>query len=439
MFSRPAALFFCVLVVLTGAGAFLLAQPWATLTDPRDWQFFWARHYWQSTFDSISAVVGCGLMTHPAERAYTDAGRSVLVALSLAGAIAYISTILAALRDRLPLLNLRAAPHPALLAIVFVLVTLFTSQAACLLLAIVAAPLSHLDATQSLSTGVLSFGWLPQRPAGALAWLIAVLGLLTAAGWTLWIMPFAAWRRRCLQSAAATGVTFGSWILFLILAAALLAAFESPRGGRESGAVPDSLAARHSGERLSRCALQVFSAAGAGVQTEALSERSASDGTKVVLAAVMLVGGFPGSPLGGLGWPLAAALLIGAFAGRTRDERAFAIAVRLAVTLLALVLLTALGLLVIEHFTATAYQPPPTFADAFLDASSAVAGGGLTSGVSAAVTSRNLSSGIQQRVDVYQYGMAWLMLAMLLGRIAPVWIIAASPVDQSRDPSEPRP
>lgn len=87
-------------------------------------------------------------------------------------------------------------------------------------------------------------------------------------------------------------------------------------------------------------------------------------------------------------------------------------------------LVVALGLLVIETRTASRFQPPPTFGDALLDASSAVAGANLSSGLTATVTSVNLSSGMDITVDSYQYGMTWLMLAMLIGRVLPVLVLS---------------
>ena len=58
----------------------------------------------------------------------------------------------------------------------------------------------------------------------------------------------------------------------------------------------------------------------------------------------------------------------------------------------------------------------------------------VAAGLTAALSSPNLSSGIRQSVDLYQYGMAWLMLAMLIGRILPVLVFdraAGTPTDES--------
>ena len=70
------------------------------------------------------------------------------------------------------------------------------------------------------------------------------------------------------------------------------------------------------------------------------------------------------------------------------------------------------ALLIIEAGLGSRWELPPSFADAFLDASSAVGGANLSSGLTRSLTSAYLSSGIRQNVDEYQYGMTWLMLAM---------------------------
>jgi hypothetical protein len=88
-----------------------------------------------------------------------------------------------------------------------------------------------------------------------------------------------------------------------------------------------------------------------------------------------------------------------------------------------LALVVALGLLLIENWTASRFQPPPTFADALLDACSAVAGGNLSGGLTESVTSRNLLSGIHQSVNLYPYGMTWLMLGMFVGRVLPLIVL----------------
>jgi hypothetical protein len=89
-----------------------------------------------------------------------------------------------------------------------------------------------------------------------------------------------------------------------------------------------------------------------------------------------------------------------------------------------LAVVVALGMQLLENWTAAHYQPPPTFADALLDACSVVAGGNLSSGLTEAVTSRNLLSGIRQSTSLYQYGMTWLMLGMLAGRMLPLVVLS---------------
>lgn len=426
MLPRPAGLLLNFIGLFTAGGAFLLSQTWATTTDPRDWQFFWARHYWQSAFDALSAVTGCGLMLHPAERPYTPAGRWVLAALSVAGAVAYVSAMLAAFRRNTPIANFRAMPGLVGAAGAFLALVALLTTATWLIGVLCGNAPAFRDAGLVLGPALVSFGWMPERPANGISWSIAASGLLISLGWTLWVLPIRSLRQRLLLSSGPTCLMLAGWLTFLALATLLIFLLESPRGGREASG-GDTLAAQPAAHRLARAALQVAHTAGSGIQVERLAERAASDGTKMLLSAVMLAGGFPGSPIGGIGWPFICAMLLGSGTGPAVDRKMRDIASRLVLVLPLLVALVAGGLLLIEQLTAAAYQLPPSFADAFLDATSAVAGGGLTTGVTAAVTSRNLSSGIQQKVDIYQYGMAWLMLAMLLGRILPVWIVASAP------------
>jgi len=124
---------------------------------------------------------------------------------------------------------------------------------------------------------------------------------------------------------------------------------------------------------------------------------------------------------------LAVAGVFGRRPAGLRDEgarRGALAAVACVVALVSLVLVVALGLLVIEARTTTAFQSAPTLGDALLDATSAVAGGNLSSGLMATVTSANLSRGIHQSVDLYQYGLVWLLAAMFISRTLPVLILA---------------
>jgi hypothetical protein len=83
----------------------------------------------------------------------------------------------------------------------------------------------------------------------------------------------------------------------------------------------------------------------------------------------------------------------------------------------------ALGLLLIERWTGSAFDPRPGFAAAWLEASSAMGGASLSTGLMARITDPNLTGGIRHSTDTYQYGLVWLMLALLVGRVLPVRIL----------------
>jgi Trk-type K+ transport system membrane component len=89
-----------------------------------------------------------------------------------------------------------------------------------------------------------------------------------------------------------------------------------------------------------------------------------------------------------------------------------------------LTIVVALLLMLFEAQVASRYQAPPTFADALLDASCAVGGGGLSSGLTATLTARNLISGIGLGISQYQIGMLILLVAMLAGRLVPLALLA---------------
>ena len=174
--------------------------------------------------------------------------------------------------------------------------------------------------------------------------------------------------------------------------------------------------------------------------TESLVGRDVSDGTKLTLSGLLLVGGLSGSATGGVQWILLVWALAGGAAslgwlGRgkagpasptgpaTGLARCMHAGLGCLSLMILLTLIVAVGLLLIENWSASSYQPPPSLADALLDASSVVAGGNLSSGLTEAVTGRNLISGVRQSANLYQYGMAWLMLAMLAGRVLPLVVL----------------
>jgi Trk-type K+ transport system membrane component len=195
--------------------------------------------------------------------------------------------------------------------------------------------------------------------------------------------------------------------------------------------------------RYAQSLVQTVCASGAGIPTEALSDRAVAEGTKVTLGVVVLVGGMAGAAGGGIKWPLLMAVLVAGLTALPRGRRDPAETpssqlVRAGtvclLSMLALASVVALGLLLIENHTASPYQPSPTFADAFLDASSAVGGANLSSGLTATVTSRNLITGMRQAANLYQYGMSWIMLAMLVGRVLPLFVLCRI-TDASHSPT----
>jgi hypothetical protein len=139
------------------------------------------------------------------------------------------------------------------------------------------------------------------------------------------------------------------------------------------------------------------------------------DSSKAVLAFVLIVGGLGGSACGGIKWPLLVWALVGGASARILRAASTCV-----LWMLALVLLCAGGLLVLESQVATKYQAPPTFADTLLDAASAAAGGNLSSGLSATLTDRNLVSGIFLGINWYRIGMLWIVGTMVVGRILPI-------------------
>jgi Trk-type K+ transport system membrane component len=304
------------------------------------------------------------------------------------------------------------------------------------------------DAAWQASAAFASLGWTREPEAALAAWPVAIVALVGALGWATWIVVVPSWRRRYVAVRGLCWVVCG-YVVFLLVAAALVCALEGPRAGpRGVERQSEHLADQPLSERSARGLTQIVCASGAGLPTEALSDRGVSDGTKMTLAAVVLVGGMAGAAGGGVKWPLVLAAVGGvALALRHRRRKdaqlttsRYALAGGACLLLmLTLATIVALGLLLIENHTASPYQPSPTFADAFLDASSAVGGANLSSGLTARVTSRNLLTGMRQAANLYQYGMAWLMLAMLAGRVLPLLVVCriADAASAAAHPSPP--
>jgi len=430
---HPALWLPVVLLLLWHYGAPLLGLPGSTKLDERERGSYGYMPQWRMRFDALSAVCGAGLLTynldetHGQQGHYTGQGRWVLLGLGVAGALAYLT---AARQAAGRLWRATDKPLPPIWAILIAYVTaqLLAIALAAGLTRISGAQTTPADTAWNAISAFSSLGWVREPPGVSHGFIYAAVALLGALGWPLWLLP---WRRVLRRRAYVLAV--GSYAAFLALCIAFFVVLEAPRAappGRAAGApVPE----RQTSARITRGAIQVVAASGAGIPTERLDARGVSEGTKLLLATVQLVGGLGGSPGGGVKWTLALWALAGAAAtvnlgrARSRDEtarRAMLVGVVCLGALAAFTIIVALGLLVIEGYIGSPYQAPPTLADALVDASSAVAGGNLSSGLTATLTSANLSRGIRQSVDLYQYGMTWLMLAMFIGRVLPVLVLA---------------
>jgi Trk-type K+ transport system membrane component len=426
---QPDLWFLVTLLAVVIVGAALLAQSGAVRAETRRLSYF--RHYWQAAFDASSAACGVGLLTYGFEGDYTPRGRWILTALGVAGATLFLAAVAHAIR-RIQAGDAQVrVPHPLLAVGAFIIV-----QGVVLGVTLLARQLGQGEATTSETAwnaiaAFSSLGWAGGTRQGLEAWPLALLAWLGALGWPIWLLLVPPLSRRYVRWRAALAM-FGTHAVILLLAALLISAFETPRGTIGRGAPSDTLSGQPWQTRYARSLVQTVAACGAGMPTEALEESDVTAGTKVTLSAVLLVGGLGGSATGGVQWPLLLWALAGGAAalgrlGRPHPAPDFArwmhAGLACLVLLALLALLVALGLLLIENWTASRFQPPPTFADALLDACSVVAGGNLSSGLTETVTSRNLVSGIRQSANLYQYGMIWLTLAMLAGRMLPLVIL----------------
>ncbi|MEP0848695.1 MAG: hypothetical protein HRF50_17960 [Phycisphaerae bacterium] len=423
----------------------MLAQPACTALSERDQQFFYARHLWQCAFDALSAACGAGLLTSDFRQDYTDLGRGVLTLIGLLGALAYLFATLSAMRRWAP--SDLLVPGSAVVAVFFVGLQLVVAGAAWVALRAATEEPVALEPVWLATAAFASLGWA--RPAvGVESWLCAAIAGASAFGWPVWLLLFAAWRRT-LGGARTFGRLALGYLVYLVALAVAVSVLESPRGAAQPGAGA-SMVAQAWPARLGRAAVQVVSAAGAGIATEDLTDSGLREGTKVVLVVLVLVGGFFGCAAGGVTWILAVSALRGrppippreprrgtkdgAFPSpgaepRGCDDvlalaRGTLAALRVLIGLLTTTVVAALGMILIETLTASRFQPAPTFADALVDAASAVCGGGLTTGVTELVTGRNLIKGIGLGMDQYQVGMAWIMLCMVAGRVLPIAVLA---------------
>jgi len=461
---QPDLWFLVALLLVTAGGAIVLSQSGATWPESRHLSY--SRHYWQAAFDALSACCGVGLLSYGFQEDYTPQGCWILTGLGVFGALLFLAALTQAMR-RMQAAEARVrVPHPLLVVSAFLVVQAFVSGIFLLLSQTGGGAASATETAWRAIAAFSSLGWASESQQGAQAWPLALLAWLGALGWPIWLLAVPPLTKRHVPVRAALAM-LGWYITSLLLAALLVCAFEAPRGRptQPSAAVAggdlrqvamgpvdhpqshaqssaqswsfapplaDPLSAQPWPTRYSRSLVQTVAASSAGMPTESLVERNATVGTKVTLSALLLVGGLGGSVTGGVQWPLLLWALAGGAAalGFPRRAKPAPDVARLMHAGLACLFLLAglaiiigLGLLLIENWTASRFQSPPTFADALLDACSVVGGGNLSSGLAEAVTGRNLLGGIRQSADVYQYGMTWLMLAMLAGRMLPLIVL----------------
>lgn len=461
---RPEVWFTLSLLASAGVGAVVLAQPACLPIEAEQFRWFWARHYWQCAFDALSAVCGVGLLAHDLTNDYTPAGRWVLWGLGQVGALLFLTAAASAARRYLGASDsgrsgatvgaMIVAPRwrdvllaYGLLQLGLVLLIWAAGRVACPTLSV----FETLFVVGGAFSGLGLAGGTMDAGTGLTVAIVCFVTGLGFAAW-VWLLPIAGLARPLkLARVGWAAVGLAAWTASC---AFLLCGLEAPRGesggggagqGGASPASPPSaqapLAQQPIWPRLTRSIVQAASAATVGIATESARDDGLRDGSKALLGGLMLIGALPGSPGGGIKWGLLlGALAAGGLALRraprgqpmrhdneaTRDVagRWMRAGVAAVVLLTLATLATALGLLLIEAGTATRFQPPPTFADAWLDAASAVNGGNLTSGLAATVTSPNLTRGLGLPIDLYQIGTVWLMLAMLIGRVLPVWVVA---------------
>ncbi len=434
------------LVVLAAGGAVLLTLPASLQLDPRDAAYYRQYHAWQSAFDALSIVTGCGLRTREPARDYTPTGRWILLAIGAAGAVCYVRAAAAALAA---LIGPAGHPSPRETHTPPRWSDALRTAAAWRLhvwLAVVLGPAVllggvmvgldrlagvHGPAANSFYDGVatyLSLGLTLARRTGPQAAVIVVPALAGGLG----VPAVALCVPRLRRALAGLGRIWLGWLatyaLWLLAAAALIALCEQPRGRTGQTA---TLAGAPPAKRWARAAAVSATVSPAGVSTEPLTEAASSEATRTAIAALVLVGSMPGSPGGGVKWPLflAACASLAAAVGLWRrgcdppTSRLRSAAVHLTLALVLTTVFVAIGLLAIEGLTASRFTPPPRLTDALLDAASAVGGAALTGGLTHAVTNQNLTAGIRLSVDMYPWGMGWLMAAMLAGRLLPVVIL----------------
>ncbi len=415
------------LLALTVGGARLLVRPSATDDEVR--RLNYDRHPWQATFDALSATCGVGLLGYDFLEDYTDQGRWILSGLGVAGALLYVAAVTSALRRWRRSDAQNRIAHPALAVACYVLI------GAVLIAGYVVAgwrsaePHGLLERFWRALAAYASCGWASTPHDGLSAWPLALLAWLGSLGWMGWLLLAPPPARRWLQPRPVLAMVGGCAVVVLS-AALLIALFETPRGTAGRDAPAEAGAPQGYWARARLALVQAGGTVGAGMPVVPLGERQASEATKLTLAALLVVGGLGGSATGGVQWPLIVWAALGALAalgclGRPAPDvrRRMHAGLAAIVLLTALVVLVALGMLVLENMSASAYQRAPSLADALLDAASVTAGGNLTSGLVERITGRHLIVGIGHRANLYQYGMSWLMAAMFIGRLLPLMVM----------------
>lgn len=419
------------LFLLTALGTAALMHPACKVLSERDVEAYWFRHLWQTVFDVLSAACGVGLMTYDWEHDLTSVGRVVLLSVGVCGAVMFLWAAAAVAQKLRSATSGPALPGAGLVLFVFGLLVVLSVGVVGVVERVAGGSADVVGAVMRGCSAVCSLGWLHGAPAAVPTWFYGALALVGGLGWPVWLLVVPALRKRYLYVPRVLWIG-ATYVAVLFLAGVLLFAFESPRGGRAPSGTLQGLPGAPAPERLTRCLAQSVAAAAAGIPTEDLRERAVTDGSKLTLCGLLLIGPLGGAAGGGIKWALLLWVLAGLGAalgpGGARTTQAGTLrclwaGVLTLITLAGLVVVVAIGLLLIENATASLFQSRPSLADALLDASSAVNGGNLTSGLAARVTNLNLSSGIRQGVDQYQYGMVWLMLAMFLGRVLPLLMV----------------
>ncbi|MCK4340707.1 MAG: hypothetical protein KAY37_03155, partial [Phycisphaerae bacterium] len=324
--GRPELWLPIALLVLAFLGSRLLLQQSCVQLSERDRGSYGMRPVWQAGFDALSATCGVGLLTYDLDDDYTPLGRWLLAGLGVAGAVLYLAAARQAV-GRLWANTYRRLPSIRLILAVFIILPALLIPLVWILEQTLGSGTRFTDTAWNVISAFSSLGWLRGTEGVRGYSIYAVVSLLGAVGWLVWLFPIwgSVWRgssRRYPLLACCT------YLLALLLVAGAIAALEVPRGNQRHGQPEDNrLTAQSAGVRYARGLIQVACASGAGITTEQLTERGVSEGTKLVLAGVVLVGGLGGSAGGGvkwtmLLWALAAVGLIGGYGpGRSRVDR----------------------------------------------------------------------------------------------------------------------